>query len=405
MKLSPSRLLAVAAALCAGSAGAQDVCSLAGGAEPVRIVSEGGPLQLSLRSGEIVHARSISLARGMARVDSESFGTLELACASVAAISKATHADRVGHLAPMATLPPLSAIQADAMRGRGADTSAPARSGNPPPPVIRPELEEALRRAELLRNRENPQVGLGRVRLTSGFNLGLSSSAGNRSQELGVSQQVSYGWTDNLSVFGSIGYARVSQESLNPTGAGATPVFDQTRSGDTAYAAGVSYRLNRPTDGLPEFTLTGLVGVPARAARILDQSSVGAGHRSGTIRLEAGREYDSVSWTVGVFATSFLPQTISDSKVQPGLQSGVDFFGALMLNDRYSVSASVRFTDRQRATIAGVGLPGSDRQGISTEYGFVSELTRGQYLSVRIGNLLGTETNAASVGASLTFEF
>lgn len=413
MSRNTRRLLFLPAALFADSAVAQDMCGLALGAEPVRIVSDGDPLRVSLRSGEIVHARAISLARGMARLDSDVLGTLEVTCAMVVAASQKRNAAPAGNGAPGAMMAPLAAREAEAIRGRGpatqppaqSPTQPPARTGNASPPVIRPDLEEALRRAELLRNPDNPQVGSGRVRLTSSFNYGLAGSVGNRSREVGVSQQVSYGWTDRLTTFASVSYGHVAQETLTLTGAGTPTLSNQVDSGISSYTAGASYRLNRPTAALPAFTVTGLAAVPARAPRTLDASRVGEGHRSATVRVEAGREYDSVSWTATVFATAFGSETISDREVQPGFQSGVDLFGALMLNDRYSVFSSVTFTDRQRTASAGLGVPGADRQQLSMEFGFISELTRGWYLSARIGSLLGSETGAANIGAAITLEF
>lgn len=405
MSLCSFRLLVLPVLLWANSVFAQDMCGLAGGTAAVRIAADGDPLRISLRSGDLVYARAISLARGTARLESDVLGTVEVDCAMVVSASRLTVPVRGSEDAPRLPGPFLVAAEADAVRGRSADTQVPVRSGSPPTPVIRPELEEALRRAELLRNPGNLQVGLGRIRLTTGFNLALGSGAGNSSRDLGVSQQVSYGVTDALSVFASVSYTQGVQDTLTlpHANAGATP--NRVRSVGSSLAAGASYRLNLPTAAVPAFTVTGLIGAPARSVSGSGESIGGDGHHSATIRIEAGREYDSVSWAAAIFATALGAQTISDLKVQPGFRSGVDLFGALMLNDRYSVYASLKIADSRHTRSAGIALPGTARQRLSTEYGFVSELTPGRLLSVRIGNLLGGETNTATVEAALTLEF
>lgn len=398
-------LTLIPAILAAGSAGAQDLCGLAAGAQPVRIVAEGAPLRIEMRSGDVVHARAISLSGGTARLESESLGLLEVSCALIAAARPGEGSAPAADAATSATVARLSAAEAGAIRGRGPSSDAPDQARSAGAVVIRPDLQEALRRAELLRNPDSLQLGAGRFRLTTGLNVGLSGRFGDRSREVGLSQQVTYGWTDRFATFGTIGFSRLDRETASLSPDGTVAVVRRSDGGVSSMALGASYALNNPTRALPTFTLSGNVAFPARAPRTLGAQRVGEGYRSGTLRLEAGREYDSVSWTAAVFATAFLPETVAGAETQPGLRSGVELFGSLMLNDRHSVFSTLTFTDVQRTTVDGRGVAGTDQQHFSMGLGFTSELARDWYLSGRVESPIGNTDNLTTVGVAVTREF
>jgi hypothetical protein len=357
---------------------------------------------IATNDGEVYRANAVRFSETTIELMTQRAGLVKIPCASV------THVGIDQKLLQEKLHESESNARTDSATAANSMRSPPLTPRESSDSVkLRPELEVALQRAELLRDPENQLIKNGGLRLSTTLSLGLastSSASGEaRSTSSTLTQSVSYGVTDRLSLSGgvTVGGNRTGFREVN-----ATTGREEIRTSSTRQAfASAAYQLASATTKLPSLSTSLTISAPLNNPTDGLRASSGGGIKSITTAIDVGRTYDSASWALSTGAT--FTETGRDSQGNQyrfGPDYSIGLFGALLLNDRYSAFTSVRF-GRSRFSSKSSASGAENSNYANLLIGFNGEVTDKWFVSGSLGYPLLGQSRSLNAGVSIARTF
>jgi hypothetical protein len=352
--------------------------------------------------GEVYRANAIRFAEATIELMTQRAGLVRIPCESVTHVGVDPSSPQEKLRASDQSVATKTEANLNATQ---AGASTPSESNDAV--KLRPELEEALKKAELLRDPENQLIKKGGLRLSTTLSLGLASATSargdSRSTSSAVTQSVGYGVSDRISVSGGI-TAGSNRNAFIAAGSGTAREEIASSSSRQAFAS-VAYQIANATPKLPSVNASLAISAPLGNGGNGLRSSSGGGIKSLTAGIDVGRTYDSATWAASASAT--FTETGRDSQgteYRFGPDYSLGLFGALLLNDRYSAFTSVRF-GRSRFSSKFSGDVAQSVNFANLAVGFNGEVADKWFVSGSLGYPLLGQSRSLNAGVSIARTF